>query len=125
MTFSVWFDGDETLWDRRGHMLTGLLDEPSHVDDATRAPELFPDVLPAMVDLAERGSVNLIHYAPMPAGHEHVLPPFAAHVDAPGAPSDLPPELHDTDDGRGRRGNMLVRDIGYYLAGFAMMPLAK
>ena len=97
MTFSVWFDGDETLWDRRGYMLTGLLDEPSHVDDVTRAPELFPDVLPAMVDLAERGSVNLINYAPMPAGHEHVLPPFAAHVDAPGAPSDLPPELHDTE----------------------------
>lgn len=97
MTFSVWFDGDETLWDRRRYMLTGLLDEPSHVDDATRAPELFPDVLPAMVDLAERGSVNLIDYAPMPAGHEHVLPPFAAHVDAPGAPSDLLPELHDTE----------------------------
>ena len=35
------------------------------------------------------------------------------------------PEQYDTDDGRGRRGNMLVRDIGYYLAGFAMMPLAK
>ena len=29
------------------------------------------------------------------------------------------PKLHDTDDGRGRRGNMLVRDIAYYPSGFA------
>lgn len=97
MTLSVWFDGDETLWDRRGYMLTGLLDEPAHAGGATRAPALFPDVLPAMVDLTERGSVNLIDYAPMPAGHDDVLPPFAARVDAPGAPSDLLPELHDTE----------------------------
>lgn len=35
------------------------------------------------------------------------------------------PEQYNTDDGRGRTGDMLVRDIAYYPAGFTMVPLAK
>ena len=34
------------------------------------------------------------------------------------------PEQYNTDDGRGRTGEMLVRDIAYYPAGFAMSPVA-
>lgn len=76
-------------------MLTGLLDDAGPT--GARAPELYPDVLPAMVGLAELGTLNLIDYAPMPEGHEHVLPPFTTRVDGPAAPSDLVPELHDTE----------------------------
>lgn len=97
MTTSVWFDGDETLWDRKGYQLTGLLAPETRPDGAARAPELFSDVLPSMVGLAEHGTLNLIDYAPMPEGYEHVLPPFTARVDGPQAPSDFVPELHDTE----------------------------
>ncbi|GAA1575850.1 MULTISPECIES: hypothetical protein [Dermacoccus] len=100
MTISVWFDGDETLWDRRGYMLTGLLEQGARAGGRSdeREPELFADVLPTMVGLSETGTVNLIDYAPMPEGHECLLPPFKARVDGPHAPSNAAPELHTTEN---------------------------
>ena len=41
------------------------------------------------------------------------------------ASSSYTPEQYNTDDGRGHSGDMLIRDIAYYPAGFAMPPLAK
>lgn len=97
MTFSVWFDGDDTLWDRKGYMLTGLLEPAKPLGDPARETELFSDVLPTFVDLTDIGPVNLIEYAPMPDGHEDLLPPFQARVEGPPAPSDVvAPELHAT-----------------------------
>lgn len=50
-----------------------------------------------MVGLMEHGTINLIEYAPMPQEHANLLPPFTARVDGPDAPSDVVPELHDTE----------------------------
>lgn len=39
------------------------------------------------------------------------------------APASYTPDQYNTDDGRGRSGDMLIRDIAYYPGGFAMPPL--
>lgn len=36
------------------------------------------------------------------------------------APGTYTPEQYNTDDGRGHGGDMLIRDIAYYPAGFVM-----
>ena len=41
------------------------------------------------------------------------------------APASYTPEQYNTDDGRGHSGDMLIRDIAYYPAGFTMVPLPK
>ena len=41
------------------------------------------------------------------------------------APGSYSPDQYNTDDGRGRTGDMLVRDIAYYPAGFAMPSVAN
>lgn len=81
-------------------MLTGLLEQGARAGGRSdeREPELFADVLPTMVGLSETGTVNLIDYAPMPEGHECLLPPFKARVDGPHAPSNAAPELHTTEN---------------------------
>ena len=35
------------------------------------------------------------------------------------APGSYSPDQYNTDDGRGRTGDMLVRDIAHYPSGFA------
>lgn len=99
MRISVWFDGDETLWDRRGYQLTGLLEPEARGEGSggDAQPELYPDVLPTMVGLMEHGTINLIEYAAMPQGYDSLLPPFTAGVPGPDAPTDVAPELHDTE----------------------------
>lgn len=41
------------------------------------------------------------------------------------APGSYTPDQYNSDDGRGRTGDMLVRDIAYYPAGFAMPSVAN
>ena len=41
------------------------------------------------------------------------------------APGSYTAEQYNNDDGRGRTGDMLVRDIAYYPAGFAMPSVAN
>ena len=41
------------------------------------------------------------------------------------APGSYTPDQYNTDDGRGRTGDMLVRDIAYYPSGFAMPSVAN
>ena len=95
MTSQVWFDGDETLWDRPGYMLTELLNSApapqggvntaiSSAASSSRVPTLYPDVLPTLMSLAHFGTANLVQYVPMPEGFDDVLPPVerrAASID--------------------------------------------
>ena len=41
------------------------------------------------------------------------------------APGSYTPDQYNSDDGRGRTGDMLVRDIAYYPSGFAMPSVAN
>lgn len=96
MSIAVWFDGDETLWDRQGYTLSDLLDPEGQASEPT-GTSLYNDVLPTFVALNDAGTVNLISYAPMPEGLDELLPPTHQQIAGPKAPSALLPELQATE----------------------------
>lgn len=98
VTVAVWFDGDETLWDRRGFMLSGLESELNGGRGGDlRKAEVFADVAPSLLTLIEHYSINLIEYSELPEGAGELLPPFENIVRGPATPADIEPSLHTVE----------------------------